>query len=201
MLYHMSDTLKLGDEMSLDYKRQLELAEPFTQALAYSRDCFWAMYLQGKYLRAVLRKFKMREWSNYVKWSMEGVFEYVRRTEFPDCCCRLKANYFFDNLESARTLYQLDWGQASQEERDAIRLFLVELDDPDPARYDMRLFDEAFDGLWETDAPEDALLTKALDCARRYFSGKQSPEPVLEILSEKPARAVRDVTELLNTPT
>ena len=52
ILYHMSDTLKLGDEMTLDFKKTMSLAQPFVQALEQSEDCFYAMVLNGKYLRA-----------------------------------------------------------------------------------------------------------------------------------------------------
>ena len=89
ILYHMSDTLKLGDEMALDFKKTMNLAQPFVQALEQSEDCFYAMVLNGKYLRAVLGKFKLWEWSDYVKWSVEGAFEYIRKTEFPDCISRM----------------------------------------------------------------------------------------------------------------
>ena len=43
ILYHMSDTLKLGDEMALDFKKTMNLAQPFVQALEQSQDCFYAM--------------------------------------------------------------------------------------------------------------------------------------------------------------
>ena len=94
ILYHMSDTLKLGDELALDFKKTMSLAQPFVQALEQSEDCFYAMVLNGKYLRAVLGKFKLWEWSDYVKWSVEGAFEYIRKTEFPDCISRIRCNYF-----------------------------------------------------------------------------------------------------------
>ena len=87
----------------------------------------------------------------------------------------------------------MDWGQASEEERAKIRLYQVELDDDAPARLDMRLFDEAFDAMWDR---ED--LETALSCARRYFRGEASPEPVWELLSAGKAVAVRDLTHLLH---
>ena len=49
-LYHISDTLRLGETMSQDYKQNLELALPFTEALERSEDCFYAMLLSAKYL-------------------------------------------------------------------------------------------------------------------------------------------------------
>lgn len=191
-VYHMSDTLKLGDTMKPDFKKTTSLALPFVQALEKSEDCFYAMVLNGKYLRAVLGKFKLREWSDYVKWSVEGAFEFIRKTEFPECCSRIQCNYFYDNLESCKILYEFDWGQASQEERDQIHLFEMELDAENIEKRDMRVYDEAYDAMEEREDVQTVLV-----CARRYFAGEQTSEPVWEILSEKPAKAVRDITHHL----
>lgn len=191
-VYHMSDTLRLGDDMKLDYKNSWDLAQPFVQALEQSVDCFYAMVLNGKYLRAVLGKFKLWEWSNYCKWSVEGAFEYIRKTEFPDCCSRIKCNYFYDDLPNCKILYEYDWGQASEEERNQIHLYEIELEDEHPLKLDMRVFDEAYDAM---SGRED--VRTVLDCARRYFSGEQTEDPVWEILSDRKATAVKDLTEYL----
>ena len=194
IVYHMSDTLKLGDELKTDYKRTMDLAIPFVQALEKSVDCFYAMVLNGKYLRAVLGKFRLWEWSDYIKWSVEGAFEYIRKTEFPDSCSRITCNYFYDNLENCRILYDYDWGQASEEERAGIHLFEVELADDHPQMLDMRIYDEAYSAMEER---EDVAFV--LDCARRYFRGEQSENPVWEIRSDRPAKAVKDITDYLRT--
>ena len=191
-LYHMSDTLKLGDAMSLDHKRTAALATPFVQALEQSEDCFYAMVLNGKYLRAVLGKFRLWEWSDYVKWSVEGAFEYIRKTEFPEAISRIRCNYFYDNLNDCKILFEYDWGSASEEERAGIHLFEVELEAEQTDRRDMRVFDEAYDAMEQR---ED--VAAVLSCARRYFAGAQTAAPVWELLSESPARAVKDITDVL----
>ena len=43
---------------------------------------------------------------------------------------------------------------------------------------------------------EDASFV--LDCARRYFRGEQSANPVWEIMSDKGAKATRDITARLH---
>ena len=192
ILYHMSDTLKLGDEMALDFKNTMSLAQPFVQALEKSEDCFYAMVLNGKYLRAVLGKFKLWEWSDYVKWSVEGAFEFIRKTEFPHCVSRIQCNYFYDNLDACKILYEYDWGQASEEERRQIHLFEVELDADFVEKRDMRIYDEAYDAMSDH---ED--VTAVLSCARKYFAGEQTASPVWDIMSNKPARATRDITTIL----
>ena len=191
-LYHMSDTLKLGDEMALDFKKTTSLAQPFVQALERSEDCFCAMVLNAKYLRAVLGKFRLWEWSDYVKWSVEGAFEYIRKTEYPQCCSRIMCNYFYDNLPACKILYEYDWGKASEEERNQIHLFEIELEAERVERRDMRVYDEAYLAMEER---ED--VKTVLACARRYFAGEHTENPVWEILSDRPAKAVRDLTEEL----
>ena len=46
--------------------------------------------------------------------------------------------------------------------------------------------------MWDHDA-----IQTAFACARRYFAGEQTAEPVWEIMSEKPARAVKDISDYL----
>ncbi len=191
--YHMSDTLQMGNTLTLDYKKQKALAMPFVQALTRSEDCFYGMYLSSKYMREVLCKFSLREWSNYVKWSCEGIFEYIRQTEYPDSVSRMACNYFYDNMENIRKLYTEDWGEASQEERMAIRLYEIALEDPAPQKRDMCLYDQGYDALWDHDDLETATA-----CARRYFAGESSENPVWEILSDKPGTAVKDLSDWLH---
>lgn len=186
-VYHMSQSLKLGDCLVPDYERCIELSQPFVQALERSEDCFYGMVLNGKYLLAVLRKFRLREWSNYAKWSVEGAFEFIRKTEYPDCYSRLRCNYFYDDLADCKRLYEYDWGSASEEKQSQVHLFEVELDDTMPQRRDMSLFDEAYSAMAER---QD--VQTVLSCARRYFAGEQTENPVWEILSDKNARAVAD---------
>ena len=192
-VYHMSDTLCLGAELSLNYKKNWELTEPFVQALEKSTDCFYGIYFAAKFIGEALDRFGMADMqTDYVKWAAEGIFEYVRRKEYPQCCCRLKGNYYFDDLASCRELFEIDWGRASAEERSKIRLFEIELTAADLPRHDMRLFDQAYDDLYEKDD-----ITNVICLARRYFSGEKTEHPIWEILSDQKAVAVRDLTEYL----
>lgn len=115
--YHMSETLRAGDTLEADHQELESLVEPFIQALEHNVDCFYGMVLNGRYLYAVLRKSGLQEWSDYVKWSVEGVFEFIRRTEFPEAISRLKCNYFYDDLENVRRLYEYDWGRSQRKYR------------------------------------------------------------------------------------
>lgn len=193
-VYHISQTLKPGDILTPDYQRCMALAQPFIQALERSEDCFYSMLLGTKYLYAVLDKLQLREWSDYVKWSVEGVFEFIRRREFSGCCSRLKCNYFYENLADSKRLYEYDWGDESEEEQSKVHLFEIELDDAVLQIRDMNIYDEAYNAM-----SEEQDVQTVLNCARRYFAGKQTENPVWEILSDKRARVVADVTVYLKT--
>ena len=191
-LYHISQSLKLGQMLSPGHQKLSDLSEPFRQGLERGPDCFYAMLLNGKYMFAVMKRSGLREWADYAKWATEGVFEYIRRREFPEAVSRLACVYYYDNLDDCKRLYEEDWGAETPEEREKVRLFAVDLEDPMPQRRDMCLYDEAYDAV-EGQAPE-----AALELARRYFRGEASQKPVWEILSDKPGKAVEDLTpELL----
>ena len=53
----------------------------------------------------------------------------------------------------------------------------------------MRVYDEAYDAMEQR---ED--VKTVLACARRYFAGGQTAKPVWEIMSDRPARAVKDIS-------
>ena len=187
-LYHISQTLKLGDALSPGHQKLSDLAEPFLQGLERGPDCFCAMLLNGKYMFAVMKRSGLREWADYAKWATEGLFEYVRRRSFPEAVSRLTCTYYYDNLADCRRLYEEDWGGEIPAEREKVRLFAVEVDDPAPQRRDMTLYDEAYDAVERLDP--DAALT----LAARYFRGEASERPVWEILTDQPGVAVEDLT-------
>lgn len=194
ILYHISDTLQLGEVMSHDYKKNMELVVPFVQALKKSEDCFYALLLNAKLMKSVFGKFGMRDMqTNYVKWATEGIFEYVRITEFPESYSRMLSNYFYDNLSDIKRLYEVDWNMGEKEERFNFHVYQIELEDEEPQKRDMLLFDAAFDAMWDNDD-----IQTAIDCARRYFNGEHTETPVWEIMSDKSGKAAVDITYILD---
>lgn len=57
---------------------------------------------------------------------------------------------------------------------------------------DMNIYDEAYNVLSESQN-----VQFVLDCARRYFGGKQTAAPVWEILSVNNAKALADISGYL----
>lgn len=194
IVYNMNQTLQVGDTLTPDYRKMAALSRPFVKALEESTDCFYAMFLNGQYLDAVLDKFKMwAVWTNYTKWAVEGAFEFIRKTEFSECCSRVSGSYFYGSLEESDIFYQMIFGRSPQEIQEKVRFFAIELEDTAPMRVDMRLFDEAYNAMDEIE--RKAGIQTVFDCARRYFRGEQTEDPVWELLSDRPARAVEDVTD------
>ena len=192
IVYHMSETLKLGDRLEPDHQRTEALCRPFIQALERSEDCFAAMVLNGKYLFAVLDKSGLREWADYAKWATEAAFEFVRAREFPERVSRLHCCYYYDSLENAKKLFNYDWGWASDEERAHVHLYEIKLEDAEPDRRDMCLYDSAYDAMAQRQDVDFVLRN-----ARRYYAGERSAVPVWELLSAAPAQAVRDISREL----
>ena len=118
ILYHMSETLQLGDEVKLDYKEYSDLAEPFVKALNFSYDAFYGMFMNANYVGNVLAKYNLKGMPTHeIKWATEGIFEYIRRKEFPEKCNRLNSIYYFDDIDKCKKLYTEDWENATPEEK------------------------------------------------------------------------------------
>ena len=192
IVYHYSQTLKEGDTLEPGHSDFTDLCEPFMQALARSRDCFFGMLLNGKYMFAVLDRSRLRCWADYAKWATEGLFEFVRKTEYPACVSRLKCSFFCTDLDDCIRMFQEDWGEEEEEERQKVRLFEVEVPEDSLEMRDITLFDAAYEAIGEK---QD--IDTALALARKYYAGEHSDDPKWEHLSAAEAKAVRDISRLL----
>ena len=191
IVYHYSPTLKEGENLEPGHEKYGDLCEPFMEGLAYSRDCFVGMLLSGKYTFAVMNRSKLRYWANYAKWSTEGLFEYVRRKEYPSAVSRLHCNYFCVDVAECVRMFWEDWGEEEPEDQEKVHLFEVELPADSLEKRDCSLFDAAYDAIEKQDIEE------ALALARRYFAGEHGEAPAWEYLSDAQARAVKDISHLL----
>ena len=179
-LYHFGLHLKVGDVLIPDYHKKSRLVLPYVQALNKGQDVFENMLIQGRYLKEVLRRSGVREWSDYCKWATEGLFEYIRQCKFPDRYSRIKTNYFFDTVEKCRNLYKADYidvGDCAGEE-----LFELEVQDDSPQYLDMNVYDEAYNAI-ENEEHIETLMA----IAEKYWNFETTPIPNFEILSDKKA--------------
>lgn len=127
----------------------------------------------------------------YISWAAEEIFEFVWKKEFASLPSRLTGSYYFDNIANCRALYEIDWGKTFEETLLKIHLFEIELCNEHPAKFDMRLFDKAYDSLWDNEG-----VFEVMAFARRYFLGDMFKDPVMKILSEKPAKTVKNISTI-----
>jgi hypothetical protein len=183
-LYHIGEGLEEGMVLVPGYRKLETLVEPFLMALDRGEEAFALMLIESRYFRAVMRRSRLREWSNYVKWSTEAVFERVRTQEFPDCPGRLASLFYYSDMELSFRLYREDYPGPS--DREGIGLFEVEVGNEEPRAFDMAIYYEAYAAM------EDGHdLHRVLDCARRYFGGCRATEPIMELLGVRKARVSR----------
>ncbi len=192
IVYHYSQTLKEGDLLEPGHLDLTDLCDPFMRALARSRDCFFGMLLSGRYMYAVLDRSHLRYWADYAKWATEGLFEYIRKTEYPRCVSRLHCNYFCPDLDECIRMFNDDWGEEDEEERSKVHLFEVEVPQDSLEKRDITVYDAAYDAI-----NGDQDIEAAIGLARKYFAGEHGAEPRWELLSAGNARAVKDVSHLL----
>ena len=193
IVYHYSQTLKEGDQLEPGHLDFTDLCEPFIKALECSRDCFFGMLLNGKYMFAVLDRLGLRCWSDYAKWATDGLFEFVRRTEFPQCVSRLHCSYFCTGLDDAIRAFNEGFGEEDEEEQEKVRLFEVEVPEDSLQMRDISVYNAAYDALNDCQDTETAI-----ELARKYFAGEHSDEPIWEYLSAGEAVAVKDVSQFLH---
>ena len=185
-LYHMSQTLQLGDLLQPDFLQKKERYQPYIQALRNGGNSINDLIEHQ-------RKNPSVDWNELVKCIVEGVFEYIRETEFPMIPSRLNSSYYFEGLEHFETLYQAGWAQEPPEKQALVHLFEIEISEEQLHRFDMCVFDEAYDVMLER---QD--LQFVIDSARKYFTGEHTSEPIWEIMSDKPAKAVKAITDCLH---
>ena len=191
-VYHMSQTLVLGENMKNDFEKKAEYTLPFVHALEIGMDFFCDVAANGQAKKLLPDQLIHLDRSEYIKWCVEGVFEFVRKEEFPNCPSRINCKYFFDDLENFKILYEAGWKQEPEEKRAKLHLYEIELDEEPLQKFDMCIYDKAYDAM-----AQKQYIAAVLSCARRYFSKAQSETPIWEIMSDRPAKAVKDISSFL----
>lgn len=190
--YHYSVSYQEG-ALENDHRKNLLLAEPYIRALENGSAVFSAMLLWGMYRDRWERREHNRKFE-YAKDALEGVFEYIRKTEFPgNSICRLNCVYGCTSLEEAHKLAALDWGD-SLEDPAALKFLELELNPERTAVYDQSFYNTAYDRM--VDYHGDADLQVVMELARQYFSGEKGENYLPEILSDGETRVLQIQTGL-----
>lgn len=106
-LYHYSvDSYKGAGRLTNDYKNNYRFAEPYILALQQSGETFLAVFYATMYMSREIQSLGLRKYENYQKDTVEGIFEYVRETEFPNDPSRLRCVFYCESKKEA-----LDYAQ------------------------------------------------------------------------------------------
>ena len=180
-LFHVGKDLQVNTELIPDYKKTIKIILPLIKALEIGDEAFSAVMLQARYTREVLRKSRIREWSDSTKWGTEAIFEYVRANEFTNCYSRLESNFFYNTIEQCEILFKNEYIDTGDDDG-TVFLYKIELERNGICEYDMELFSKAYNEL-ENYRPSKYIK----EIARNYWSGQRTEKPIIEILSKEKA--------------
>ena len=191
ILYHYSvDSYQSGDSLYNDYKKLYRFAEPFLLALQKSAECFWSTYFSAMTYSRELCELGLRKRENYLKDAIEGIFEYVRQTEFgDDSVSRIGCVYYCETKEEAITYLNDDCIKSGEFTVAQVKLLEVEVQDDSVYRYDQSFYNQA-----ECIMEMERDLSKVEELARKYFSQVKSENPLVEILSDGENKILREIS-------
>lgn len=189
ILYHYSvDSYTGGASLINDYCGHFRFTEPLLLALERGRESFYSTYYAIMYFSRELCDLKLRKNENYKKDAVEAIFEYVRRTRFPDASVsRQICVYYCDSVEAARAYLYDDCLADGSFQKEQIRLLEVEVDEKHIRRYDQTFYNQA------VQAAEQGNIDAAFALAGRYFSGERSETPLIEILGDGENHVLREL--------
>lgn len=190
VLYHYSvDSYQTGPALINDYKNQFRFAEPFLSALEKGESCFWAVFFSAMSYSRELCALGLRKHENYIKDAAEGVFEYIRRTEFSGrSVSRIGCVYYCENKEEALRYLKDDCLDNGDFTREQVKLLAVEVDEKTVYKYDQAFYNKACDIL-----ENGRDLEQAANLARSYFALERSEDPLIEILSDGENRILSEI--------
>ena len=191
ILYHYSvDSYQSGDSLYNDFKKLHRFVEPFLFALQKSEECFWSTYFSIMAYSRELCALGLRKRENYLKDAIEGVFEYIRQTEFADdSVSRIGCVYYCETKEEAITYLNDDCINSGEFTVAQVKLLEVEVEDDSVYRYDQSFYNQA-----EYIMEMERDLRKVEELARKYFSKERTEESLIEILSDGKNKILREIS-------
>lgn len=178
-LYHYSvDSYKGAKSLTNDYKDNYRFAEPYILALRESREVFNAVFFATMYMSREVKALGLRKYENYQKDAVEGIFEYVRESEFPEDTSRLRCVYYCESEQEALDYAQDDCFADGLFAKEQVVLLEVEVEESRIRRYDQSFYNLALAAIERNDI--DSVFTYA----REYFSCRRSENPLIEVVAD-----------------
>lgn len=176
--YHYSVTYKGGASLVNDYNHRYQDAEPFLLALQNGKDTFLSTYYSALYLERQIKELQLRHYENCPKDTTEAIFEFVRRTSYPNEISRIKCVYYCETLDAAIQCAREDWIDCGDKTKEEVKILSVEVDEKRVGKYDQTFFNDAYEAVQRND------FETAFAKAQMYFSGALAAQPVIEVLSD-----------------
>lgn len=187
-LYHYSvDSYQGARHLTNDYKNNYQFAEPYILALRESREVFDATFLATMYMSREVKALGLRKYENYQKDAVEGIFEYIRETEFPKDTSRLRCVYYCESEQEALDYAQNDCFANDLFTKDQVVLLEVEVEDSSIRRYDQSYYNLALEAIKENK------IDSVCEYARQYFSCQQSENPLIEVVADGKNTVLRSI--------
>ncbi len=178
-LYHYSvDSYKGAEHLTNDYKNNYQFAEPYILALRESREVFNAVFFATMYMSREVKALGLRKYENYLKDAVEGIFEYVRETEFPKDTSRLRCVYYCESEREALAYAQDDCIGNGLFTKDQVILLEVEVEESRIRRYDQSFFNLASEAIRKND------IDSVFVYARQYYACHRSENPLIEVVAD-----------------
>lgn len=188
-LYHYSvDSYKGAKHLTNDYKNNYQFAEPYILALRESREMFNAVFFATMYMSREVKALGLRKYENYQKDAVEGIFEYVRETEFPNDTSRLRCVYYCESEKEALDYAQDDCISNGLFTKEQVVLLEVEVEESRIRRYDQSFYNLASDAIEQND------IDSVFAYARQYFSCQRSNNPLIEVVADGNNNVLRNIT-------
>ena len=187
-LYHYSvDSYQGAKHLTNDYKNNYQFAEPYILALRESREVFKAVFFATMYMSREVKALGLRKYENYQKDAVEGIFEYVRETEFPNDTSRLRCVYYCESEQEALDYAQDDCFSNGLFTKEQVVLLEVEVEESRIRRYDQSFYNLASEAIERND------IDSAFAYARLYFSCQRSNNPLIEVVADGDNRVLRSI--------
>lgn len=188
ILFHYSvDSYTDAPSLTNDFAGHYKYAEPFLLALERGRQVFDAVFYSAMYASRDLVDLGLRKNENYRKDAVEGIFEYVRRTEFGGVpVSRLHCVYYCASMEEARKYAWDDALKGGGFTKEQVKLLTVETEENRAYAYDQEFYNTAMKAVEKND------IDAVFPLARKYFALERTESPLIEILADGENR-VRNV--------
>ena len=188
ILYHYSvDSYAGAEQLTNDYKNNYRFAEPFLLALRESRAVFQAAFFAAMYMSREVQALGLRKYENYQKDAAEGIFEYIRQTQFPDEPSRLRCVFYCESEKEAVDYALNDCISDGLFTKDQVVLLEVEVEERRVRRYDQTFFNLATEAIARNE------IDSAFVLAGEYFSCRRSEAPLIEVVSDGSNRVLRRI--------